>query len=107
ATPESQPTAAATEAPEQPQATATLAPTATPPSEPLPDPVADLGAYLAAAVQQQPDSAAALTRLGAYLVQSGELDRAVDRFNRATTLDPAESLAYNLWIQTLLLAGQI
>ncbi len=105
ATVEAQPATAATETPQQSELTVTPV-SATPTPEPLPDPAADLGAYLSAATRQQPDSAAALTRLGAYLVQSGELDRALDRFERATALDPANSLAYNLWVQTLVLAGQ-
>ena len=39
-------------------------------------------------------------------MQSGELEPRLDRFERATALDPANSLAYNLWMRTLLLAGQ-
>ena len=79
----------------------------TPTVEPQPDPAADLGAYLAASAAQHADDPAALTRLGAFLVQSGDIDGAVQRFRQATTLDPANSLAYNLWVQALLTSGQV
>ena len=105
ATVATQPATASTETAQQSEMTPTPVP-ATPTPAPLPDPAADLGAYLTTAARQQAGSAVALTRLGAYLVQSGELDRALDRFERATALDPTNSLAYNLWVQTLLLAGQ-
>lgn len=103
------PTAAATATPAPtatPQPTPTTAPASTQAALLAPDPASDLAAHLLAAAEAGDDPAAA-TRLAAYLVQSGDLDAASGRFAQAAALDPANSLAYNLWVQALVSAGQV
>lgn len=101
ATPGPTPTPAPT-----PTATPTPVPTPAVAALALPDPGEDLGAFLTAAAEGA-DDPAALTRLAAYLTQTGDLEGAAQQFRQAVTLAPDSALAWNLWLQGLISDGQI
>lgn len=72
-----------------------------------PDASTDLGTFLVRMAEVAPDDSMAQVRLGAFALQQGASpDQAEFYFQRAIDLDPTNWLAYALWANSLIRAGQ-
>lgn len=68
--------------------------------------VLEVGAYLQASGQEEPDDALFHRSLGEAYVYSGDYQRAIARYKKATELDPRCAKCYHRWWAALYAQGQ-